>query len=128
MRDRSPSSERRPIPNCYRVHDSRTIAGEYPGDQDPARAVEKISALLDAGVEGFIDLTEEGELDTYESLMREESEIRGVSVSYIRLPIRDLRVPTIDEMSRLQRALTDAERLGKTVYLHCWAASAALVL
>lgn len=114
------SAPQRPIPNCYRVPGSRILAGEYPGDRDPTRAVKKISALLDASVEGFIDLTEEGELDAYESLLRDEAEIREISVSYIRLPIRDLRVPTLGEMSRLQRVLADAEKLGKTVYVHCW--------
>jgi protein-tyrosine phosphatase len=113
------ASPPQPIPNCYRVPDSRIIAGEYPGDWDPTKAVERISAFLDAGVEGFIDLTEEGELDSYEPLLRDEAEIRGMSVAYIRLPIRDFRVPTIDEMSRLQWVLADAERLGKTVYIHC---------
>ena len=48
---------RSPIPNCYRVPDSRIIAGEYPGDRDTTRARDKINALLHAGVEGFIDLT-----------------------------------------------------------------------
>lgn len=109
-----------PIPNSYRVPDSQIIAGEYPGDRDTTRARDKIKALLHAGVEGFIDLTEVGELDPYESLLRNEADVRGIPASYIRLPIRDLRVPTLDEMSRLQWVLADAERLGKTVYIHCW--------
>lgn len=109
-----------PFPNCYRVPDSRIIAGEYPDDQDTTMTREKINALLDAGAERFVDLTEEGELEPYESQLRDEAQIRGVHVSYIRLPIRDLRVPTLDEMSRVQSVLADAERLGKIVYVHCW--------
>lgn len=99
---------------------SRIFAGEYPGHIDATRAREKIGALLTAGIESFIDLTEEDELNEYESLLRDEADLRGISVSYIRVPIRDLRVPTLEAMSRLQRMLADAERLSKTVYVHCW--------
>jgi protein-tyrosine phosphatase len=102
------------------VPNSRIIAGEYPGDLDPARAKNKLNALLSAGVNVFVDLTEDGELDPYESLLREETEDQGASVAYVRLPIRDLRVPTLDEMQHLQQVLSDAETQGKTAYVHCW--------
>jgi len=115
-----PPPAARPIPNSYRVPNSRIIAGEYPGDMDPVRAKDKINALLSADVNVFVDLTEDGELDPYESLLREEAEVHGASVAYVRLPIRDLRVPTLEEMQHLQQALSDAEMQGKTAYVHCW--------
>jgi hypothetical protein len=76
-----PSPAHRPIPNSYRVPNSRIIAGEYPGNLDPARAKDKINALLSAGANVFVDLTEDGELDQYESLLHEESEAQGASVA-----------------------------------------------
>jgi hypothetical protein len=118
--DPSAAYAKRPIPNCYRVPSTQIIAGEYPGDDNRAKSVARICALLDAGVDSFVDLTEHGELNEYEPLLREEAESRGLSVSYHRRPIRDLRVPTLQEMLALQQLLGGLGAGGRTIYVHCW--------
>ena len=45
----------RPIPNSYWVREGRFAAGEYPGDLDPRDAAAKVRALIEAGVDCFID-------------------------------------------------------------------------
>lgn len=37
------------------------MAGEYPGSLDHSETDEKVTALLDSGIDRFIDLTEPGE-------------------------------------------------------------------
>lgn len=115
----SPANDR-PFPNCYCVPNSRIIAGEYPVDSDKNTEREKIDALLNWGVEVFIDLTEEGELPSYESLLRDEAKARGVSAEYIRFPVRDFRIPSPNDMQRLLGLIANVERSGKKIYLHCW--------
>ena len=117
-RRRLPRRSRSRIAIVCPIHGSSRANIQATGTQ--TKAVERISAFLDAGVEGFIDLTEEGELDSYEPLLRDGgAEIRGMSVAYIRLPDPGHRVPTIDGDVPPQWVLADAERLGKTVYIHC---------
>ena len=47
----------RPIRNSYWVREGRFAAGEYPGALDPRDADAKVRALLEAGIDCFIDLT-----------------------------------------------------------------------
>lgn len=112
---------RGPIPNSYRLHDGKLIAGEYPGDTDAASAREKLGALLDAGVTTFVDLTEPHELVPYAPLLAKMATARGVEATYIRHSIRDVSVPRSSDVMRgildaIDAALTD----GGVVYVHCW--------
>src|SRR5678815_4340752 len=79
-----------PIPNSYWVQPGRLLAGEYPGSMSRADAMERVQRLLSAGVTSFIDLTEEGELPDYESLLPELTERR---VRYKRMPVFDHSIP-----------------------------------
>ena len=112
---------RGPIPNSYRLHDGRLIAGEYPGDRDEKVARAKLGALLDAGVTVFIDLTERHELSPYDALVAGMATARGTSVTYVRLPIRDISVPKSPGVMReILDTIDSALESGGTVYVHCW--------
>ena len=112
---------RGPIPNSYRLHDGRLIAGEYPGDRDEKVACAKLGALLDAGVTAFIDLTEQREMSPYNGLVAEMAKARGGSVTYVRVPIRDLSVPSSPRVMReILDTIDSALERGGTVYVHCW--------
>lgn len=108
-----------PIKNSYWVVTDQFLAGEYPRNLDDFSSVGKISALIDAGVKVFIDLTEETEdLIPYSSLL-EKNKSKGII--YRRFPIRDYSVP---KSQALTRSILDAidRHLGEgeLVYLHCW--------
>ncbi|MBN1920055.1 MAG: hypothetical protein JW892_02325, partial [Anaerolineae bacterium] len=76
----------RPIENCYWVVPGQLLAGEYPGAMDAASACAKTSALLEAGIAAFIDLTcEEDGLLPYVHLLQ--------GAIHQRFPIRDYSVP-----------------------------------
>jgi hypothetical protein len=80
----------------------RLAAGPYPRDVDELRA---------AGIDAFVDLTEEGELPPY------APDLGGLE--YRRAAIRDFGVPSVDEMEAILGALDDLLARGRTVYLHC---------
>jgi hypothetical protein len=103
----------RPLPNSYWVLPGRLLAGEYPGDPDPAQARRRLALLRDAGIESFVDLTEEGELPPYRLWLPKKAE-------YLRAPIVDTSVPNnVSETRGLLAAIHTALARGKGVYVHC---------
>jgi hypothetical protein len=50
----------RPNRNTYWIVPLKFLAGEYPGDEDPVKARQKINLFLAAGIRHFVDLTECG--------------------------------------------------------------------
>lgn len=111
----------RPSANSYWVTRDRFAAGEYPGDRDSDRAATSIESLLRAGIDHFIDLTEERELEPYAGILEQVARRIGLRVGHERHPIVDGRVPTSpDQMVRILDAIDSALSEGKTVYLHCW--------
>ena len=107
-----------PLPNSYWVEPERILAGEHPSAAGPGATAKRLRKLRDAGVDCFIDLTEAGEIGSYEPLLFEPP--AGSAALYLRKPIRDHGVPDSDEkmqdiLETLDRALAD----GRRIYLHC---------
>jgi len=111
---------RKPFPNSYPVTGPHLFAGEYPGARTAEAAREKLAGLLDAGVTHCIDLTEEGELYTYEEILAELADARGVTVVHERLPIPDMDVPHPSRMLEILDAIDAARSAGRVTYVHCW--------
>ncbi len=109
-----------PIIESYWVEENRLLAGEYPGSHDPESARRRIAAFLEAGITAFIDLTDPHELAPYEGILQDEAKNYGIHVSYQRLPIRDMSVPTSDSMTKILNAIDQAINDGQCVYVHCW--------
>jgi protein-tyrosine phosphatase len=81
----------------------------------------KTTALLDTGISHFIDLTEVGELDSYQDSLRTAAADRGMRVEHERFPIVDLSIPRrredmVDTLDAVDAALAGQQK----VYLHCW--------
>ena len=81
-----------------------------------------MGALLDAGVDHFIDLTKEGEVTSlykplarYSEIAGKEARGRGLTVRWERHPICDMSIPSSPEptAATLDSALDDS----KTVYV-----------
>jgi hypothetical protein len=107
-------------PDCYWVQEAQLLAGEYPGARNEAVARERLGRLLDAGIRTFVDLTEAGELTSYEDWLKDEATGRGLMVRYTRLSIIDLDVPTVPRMREILTEITRALDEGAPVYVHCW--------
>jgi hypothetical protein len=108
------------FPNSYWVLADRLAAGEYPGSLSDAMAAAKLYHLVDAGIDLFIDLTEVGELEPYDHLLADNELQRGRIISHVRLPIRDMDVPSREEMSAILDTIDDAIAAGRSAYVHCW--------
>jgi ADP-ribosyl-[dinitrogen reductase] hydrolase len=112
----------RPNANTYLVVPPKFLAGEYPGDRDPAMARKKIKQFLAAGIRHFVDLTEVGDqLAPYEAILSEEARNSSIKATYLRFPIRDNSVPSDSEhLAKILFAIDRRIREGGAVYLHCW--------
>jgi hypothetical protein len=102
-----------PLPNSFWVTRGRLLGGEYPGGATDQETRQRLGALLDAGVDCFLDLTRAGELRVYSTLLPDD-------VLYFHLPIQDHGLP-VDRgyMRRIQFALGSALGAGRCVYVHC---------
>jgi ADP-ribosyl-[dinitrogen reductase] hydrolase len=104
---------RKPIAESYWVIEDRLLAGKYPGGSSAKETEKRVTALLNAGFDAFIDLTEAGEMPPYDIYL-------PGSALYVRKPIPDHGVPReLEHMSEALAALDDALRKGRRVYLHC---------
>ena len=111
----------RPHGNTYWVEPGRLLAGEYPGDTNGDATSTRLGRYLDAGIDYFIDLTEDGELEPYEERLHAEAAARGKTVEYRRLPIRDMSVPrSADGMREILNTIEAALSAKRIVYVHCW--------
>lgn len=104
---------RLPLGNAYWVEPRRLLAGEHPGTTDEAGTKARVEALLEAGVDAFLDLTAAAERRGYTDWLPRD-------VLYSRHPLRDHGVPESDEqMERILAELHEWLAHGRCVYLHC---------
>ena len=107
----------RPIPNSYWVIPGQLLAGEHPsGALEGAPggpAGTRLQQMLLAGIDCFIDLTDEGELPEYRRQLPE-------NVDYLRFGIADMSVPLNPSQTKaLLAAIRVALAQGRRVYVHC---------
>jgi len=103
----------RPLPNTYWVIPTRILAGEYPGGPDDTEARGRLARLHAAGVDSFVDLTEDGELPPYRHLLPKHTE-------YLRSAIMDTGVPNnVSQTQELLSAIHSSLARGRCVYVHC---------
>lgn len=116
------SLKKKLIPNSYWVRPGRIAAGEYPGAAKYYEAAQKLSDLLMAGVNHFVDLTHpEDGLEPYDQIAKEEAIRLGKTVHHEQHSIIDLSVPQgPHDMTRILDAIDCALNIGRTLYVHCW--------
>ena len=59
----------KPLAESYWVIPGRLLAGKYPGGKNLKELERRLGVLLDAGFDGFLDLTESGELPAYDGYL-----------------------------------------------------------
>lgn len=103
----------RPLPNTYWVIPGQLLAGEYPGSADETEGRQRLARLHEAGVDSFVDLTEDGELPPYRHLLPKHAD-------YLRSAIVDTRVPNnVSQTQELLAAIRGALARERRVYVHC---------
>jgi rhodanese/phosphatase family protein len=109
-----------PLSESYWVVPNRLLAGEYPGGPNEERTRQRLDALIEAGLDTFIDLTRPDENPPYSRLLQEEAEIYDVRTIYRRFPIGDFGLPSTKQMNSILDSIDESVQAGHKVYLHCW--------
>jgi dolichol-phosphate mannosyltransferase len=103
----------RPIPNSYWVIPGRLLAGEHPSGPLEGAAGTRLQALLLAGIDCFVDLTEAEELADYRPLLPAHAE-------HFRFGIADMGVPfNVSQTRELLSVIHKALARDRRVYVHC---------
>jgi hypothetical protein len=103
----------RPLSNSYWVIPGRLLAGEYPIGADYTDARARLARFRDAGINYFINLTQEGELPAYRHLL-------PVYTRYQASPIADTCVPTgVNQVFELLSDIRVAVEAKRCIYVHC---------
>jgi ADP-ribosylglycohydrolase len=103
----------KPLADSYWVDPGNLLAGKYPGAKKLQELERRLGALLGAGFNAFLDLTEPGELPAYESYL-------PAGVIYRRKPITDHGVPRDGAyMSEILAEVAELLGAGRKLYLHC---------
>lgn len=108
-----------PLPNTYWVDPGRLLAGEYPGTSSRGDTADRVKRLVEAGVTFFLDLTEKGELKSYESALTSKKVAADRLIEHVRRPIPDHGIPEDAFMRGILDTLKDALSDGHCVYVHC---------
>jgi len=107
------AAARPPLPNSYWLTPGKLLGGEYPGGESEEATARRLRALLDAGVDCFVNLTRPGELPAYSTLLPH-------GTVHLHLPIADHGLPADHSyMRQIQVALGGAVAAGHCVYVHC---------
>ena len=116
-----------PYSRSYWVVPEKLMAGCYPGSDNKDDAHQKLNGLLDHGIHHVINLMEVDEIDhsgyrfiSYEERMTAIAEQMGCMVSFDRMSIRDMWIPTRIEMCQILDRIDDCIENNKPVYVHCW--------
>jgi protein-tyrosine phosphatase len=96
------------------IEPGRLIAGRHPCAASAADAADAVQRLAFEGVTLFVDLTQEGELDPYEELVRPPAR-------WLRFPVRDFSVPKAAVLTSVLDTIDAELDAGGVVYVHCWA-------
>jgi len=124
---RSDSEKNTPVPfaRSYWAIPGLVLAGYYPGDSNKETAKIKLSALLDCGIRCFINLVEENEstskglLKSYERLLKIIARNKKIDVTYVRIPVRDMSVPSQGTMQHILDTIESSTARNRPVYVHC---------
>ena len=119
--DQQPS-DTGPLPNSYWVVQGRFAAGGYPGAGMSYYTSTRFKALAEAEINCFINLTQKGELPSYEDAAGKESLAKGLTPEFHHFPIYDRDIPeSRKQMTEILNVIDAALDKGKNVYLHCLA-------
>ncbi len=116
-----------PFPQSYWVVPGKLLAGRYPGSQDPTEHEEKLRALVDCGISRVINLMEPNEVNyqgepfvPYDERMRQLAAPSGREVIMQRYSIRDVSIPTREQMRTILNDIDASLANGDVIYVHCW--------
>lgn len=116
-----------PFDRSYWVVPGKLLAGCYPGAPDPDEALQKHKGLLDCGIGEIVSLMEPNEIDHsgnvfigYKAPMKALAVEMNVPISFQQFPIKDLGIPSCEDMRHILDHIDTAIEKNRPVYVHCW--------
>lgn len=109
----------KPFPGCYWLLPGKLLAGELPVASGPQLLTQKIEALLDVGIQVFINLIQEKRFE-YGEILQNVADRRGKEIEYIKYPIKDMYVPSISVVKEILNTIDQRIDANKPVYFHCY--------
>ena len=86
----------------------------------------KLNGLLSVGISTVINLMEPDEINfygdmfnQYETYLTSLAQAQGISINYVRFPIRDVSIPTEELMVQILDTIDQSISRNKPVYVHC---------
>jgi hypothetical protein len=110
----------RPSRESYWVEPGQLLAGEYPGKFEEELTRKRLDALIEAGFDTFIDLTNDNETFPYKNILLEQARAYHVDAVHHRFPIGDFGLPTPETMNAILHKIQESLQAGRKIYLHCW--------
>lgn len=132
-----------PHDTCNYLLPGRLLAGSYPGDRKEPEHSAKIRVLLESGVDTFVCLQEEQELQRFtpyvdvarsmaagtaaariggaaeaDGAMVGDTEEQGLE--FLSCPIPDQHVTSTEALEACLATLVDKLLAGRQIYVHCW--------
>ncbi len=107
---------------CYWAEPGKLMAGCYLGSHNKENARENLKGLLECGIRHIVNLMESDEISSslsYEDQMRSLIESQGEAITFNRMPIRDMGIPSGDEMRGILDDIEQHIEENKPVYVHC---------
>lgn len=99
------------------------LVGEYPGSAYLREQEGKLEELLNKDVRAILNLMEESEMAyffSYQSYFGEQLKSKGHNFTFKHLSIRDLDVPTAEQMVTILNQIDEWLAAGLNPYVHCW--------
>jgi hypothetical protein len=123
--DNPPAWPHDQLMHAWWVEKGKLLAGEYPFSlKSVDQARQKVRALVDAGVDSFVDLTHPDDrpaMHPYTDVLLAEAEEAGrPQPRYRRFPIPDNQTITREGYDKILDYIQSEIDAGKIVYVHCW--------
>ena len=115
-----------PLARSYWVVPGKLLAGYYPGDISVVERERKLRGLLLVGIRFTINLMEEAERNwygdpfaPYHLHIKQYAQEMDMEITCVRRPIRDMHIPTHEEMETILDEIDFVIENKKPVYIHC---------
>jgi predicted protein tyrosine phosphatase len=116
-----------PFDRSYWVIPGKLLAGFFPGSRIADQEQRNMAGLIASGVRTVINLMHEYETDhsiklfkPYEAALRAAAAAIGEDACCIRIPIRDMSIPSRDTMRKILDSIDESMAERRPVYVHCW--------
>lgn len=110
-----------PFEKSYWVIPGKILAGAYPSSVNQEERLRILDRLLAVGIKTVLNLTETGEMNHHGIELHDySSQFVSAGMEYHRSPIRDVSVPTHEEMDEILNFIEDSLAKNKPIYFHCW--------